>query len=356
MEGTSEAKKTTGNGTRKRAGIILLIILAGVTLLGARMWLQSKTHIKTDNAFIEAHIHSVSARVPGTVTKVTVRDNQLVKQGELLVELDQADYQAQVSYAAAQLAMAGNETSGEYAQVEGAKASVNQAKARLDQAELDLQRGNALFKKEVISKEQLDRLATARRVADSQLRETEEAQRRAQAVVGLSGKGGNEARLAQRRAQLEQASLNLSYTRLYAPADGFITRKSVEPGNNLQAGQPLLALVALEDPWVTANYKESQLTHVRPGQGVEFKVDAYPGLVFKGKVDSIMAGTGAAFSLLPPENATGNYVKVVQRIPVKIVIDQSSDPQHLLRVGMSVEPTILTRRSIGSILSDLNPF
>jgi membrane fusion protein (multidrug efflux system) len=320
------------------------------------MWLQSKTHIKTDNAFIEAHIHSVSARVPGTVTKVTVRDNQLVKQGELLVELDQADYQAQVSYAAAQLAMAGNETSGEYAQVEGAKASVNQARARLDQAELDLQRGNALFKKEVISKEQLDRLATARRVVESQLREAEEAQRRAQAVVGLSGKGGNEARLAQRRAQLEQARLNLSYTRLYAPADGFITRKSVEPGNNLQAGQPLLALVALEDPWVTANYKESQLTHVRPGQSVEFKVDAYPGLVFKGTVESIMAGTGAAFSMLPPENASGNYVKVVQRIPVKIVIDQSSDPQHLLRVGMSIVPTILTKRSIGTILNDLNPF
>ena len=130
----------------------------------------------------------------------------------------------------------------------------------------------------------------------------------------------------------------------------------MEVGNYVQPGQALLALVTLDDAWITANYKESQLTHIRPGQKVEFTVDAYPGRTFTGKVDSIMAGTGAAFSLLPPENATGNYVKVVQRIPVKIVIDSNSDPEHLLRVGMSVVPTVLTGRTTDAVLKGLNPF
>ncbi|HEU0265606.1 MAG TPA: HlyD family secretion protein, partial [Geobacterales bacterium] len=147
--------------------------------------------------------------------------------------------------------------------------------------------------------------------------------------------------------------LNLNYTVLRAPADGYITKKSVEPGNNVAPGQPVMALVALDQPWIIANYKESQLAHVRPGQKVEFTVDTYPGRIFTGKVESIMAGTGAAFSLLPPENATGNYVKVVQRIPVKITIDNVSDPEHQLRVGMSVVPTILVDRSIRSIVKEL---
>jgi membrane fusion protein (multidrug efflux system) len=167
---------------------------------------------------------------------------------------------------------------------------------------------------------------------------------------------GNKARVLQRKAQLEEARLQLSYTRITAPRDGYITRKGIEPGANVQAGQPLLALVPLQDAWVTANYKESQLTHIRPGQRVEFTVDAYPGRRFTGRVDSIMAGTGAAFSLLPPENASGNYVKVVQRVPVKIVIDRNSDPEHLLRVGMSIVPTVLTGRSTADVLKDLNPF
>ena len=132
-------------------------------------------------------------------------------------------------------------------------------------------------------------------------------------------------------------------TPVRAPADGYITRKSVEPGNTRSPGQPLMALVSLGDIWVTANYKESQLTYVRPGQRVEFSVDAYPGHTFTGKVDSIMAGTGSAFSLFPPENATGNYVKIVQRIPVKITLKKGADPEHVLRVGMSVVPMVLAK-------------
>uniref|UniRef100_A0A831UCP8 HlyD family secretion protein n=1 Tax=Geobacter metallireducens TaxID=28232 RepID=A0A831UCP8_GEOME len=343
-------------GTRKRAGVLLLLAIIIGLGLGGRWLIRSMTHITTDNAFVEAHIHAISPRVPGTVTAVPVRDNQFVRKGELLVELDPADYEVRLKAAAADLDMARNETSGDYAQVEAARAAVSHARARLDQAELDLRRGSALFAKEVIPREQLDRLETARRVAEAQLREAEEVVRKAQAQLGLTGSGGKEARIAQREAKLREALLGLSYTKIVAPADGYVTRKGVEPGATVQAGQPLMAVVALDDAWITANYKESQLTHMRPGQKVTFTVDAYPSRTFTGRVESIMAGTGAAFSLLPPENATGNYVKVVQRVPVKIAVDRESDPQHLLRVGMSVVPTVDVDRKLGDILRDFWPF
>lgn len=277
-------------------------------------------------------------------------DNQFVHKGDLLVELDDSDYRARARTAAASLDMAKNETSGDYAQVESAKASVGLAAARLDQANVDLKRGEALYAKEVIPREQLERLQTARKVAELQLREAQEAQHRAQAMLGLADNGSKDARIAEKRGQLETANLNLSYARVVAPIDGFVTRRSVEAGNYVQPGQGLMAVVTLDDAWVTANYKESQLTHVRPGQKVEFTVDAYPGHIFRGVVDSLMAGTGAAFSLLPPENATGNYVKVTQRVPVKIAIDRRSDPEHLLRVGMSVVPTIVTGKRFADVV------
>lgn len=353
---TADPGPSRRGGSRKRAGVILLLAVVIGLGLGLRWFIRSMTHITTDNAFVEAHIHVISPRVPGTVTAVPVTDNQFVKKGDLLVELDPADYEVRVRVAAADLDMARNETSGDYAQVEAARAAVSHARARLDQAELDLRRGSALFAKEVIPREQLERLETARRVAAAQLREAEEGVRKAEAQLGLSGTGGREARIAQREAKLREAALSLSYTRITAPADGYVTRKGVEPGTTVQAGQPLMAVVTLDDVWVTANFKESQLTHMRPGQKVTFTVDAYPSRTFTGRVESIMAGTGAAFSLLPPENATGNYVKVVQRVPVKITVDRESDPRHLLRVGMSVVPTVDVERKLGDILRDFWPF
>ena len=352
---TERATTRNGGGKRRRAMLVLVVATLVCACLGVRWWIKSKTHVETDNAFIEANTVSISSRVSGMVKRVLVNDNQYVKKGDLLVELDQVDYQVQVNKAEAGVQLAQNETTGDYQRAEGARASVQSAKARFDQAALDLRRGEALFRREVIPREQLDRLKTAHRVAESQLQESEESYRRALSEAGLSGPGGNRAKVQQRQAQLNEARLQLSYTRVVAPADGYITRKGVEPGANIQAGQPLLALVPLQDAWITANYKEGQLTHIRPGQKVEFTVDAYPGKTFRGKVDSIMAGTGAAFSLLPPENATGNYVKVVQRIPVKIRIDNNSDSDRQLRVGMSVIPTVLVERSIGDILKDLLP-
>jgi membrane fusion protein (multidrug efflux system) len=346
-----------GSGKKYKAAAILLIIVLGVSWAGFTMFIKSKTHIETDNAFIEARIVPVSSRVSGTVARVLADDNQFVKQGDLLLEIDQRDNRVQVAKAAAGVGVAENESGGELLKAEGARAALQSAKARYDQALLDHVRGEKLFAREVISKEQFDRLITGKRVAESQLKEAEESLKRAQAEAGLANKGGgNRARVLQRKAQLEEAELQLSYTRIFAVKDGYITRKSVEPGANIQAGQPLMALVPLQDAWITANYKERQITYIKPGQKVEFSVDTYPGRTFSGRVDSIMAGTGAAFSLLPPENATGNYVKVVQRIPVKIAINNASDPDHLLRVGMSVVPTVLTGRTSRDVLKELNPF
>lgn len=355
-EATAAAASPKRGGKKKHAGMVIIILIVAGTFIGFSWWIKSKTHIETDNAFVEARIHSISAKIPGTVIQVPVTDNQFVKKGDLLVELDARDYQVRMQNAAALLDIARNETSSNYAQVDAARAALNSDTAKLEQAQLDLERGKALYKREVIPKEQLDRLETARKVAAARLTETEGSVRRALALLGLTGTGGKDAQISRRKAELEESRLNLSYTRIYAPADGYITRKSVEPGNNLQPGQPLMALVALDDVWVTANYKESQLTHVRSGQKVEFEVDTYPGQKFRGSVESIMAGTGAAFSLLPPENATGNYVKVVQRIPVRMTIDKTSDPEHKLRVGMSVVPSINTGRKLGDVLQDLNPF
>jgi membrane fusion protein (multidrug efflux system) len=355
-EDTAVSQSSGSGGKRGRALVILLVAGLACALLGLAWWIHSRNHIETDNAFIEAKTVAISCKVPGTVRRVLVEDNQYVKKGDPLVELDQEEYRVQVAQAEAGVSVAENQTGGDQLRAEGARATVELSRARAEQAELDLRRGEALFRREVIPREQLDRLRTAQRVAQSQLQEAREGLRQAQAVAGLAGNRGARAMVRQRQAQLNDARLKLSYTRVLAPTSGYITRKSIEPGANIQAGQPLMALVPLQDAWIVANYKEGQLTHIRPGQRVEFTVDAYPGRSFKGKVDSIMAGTGAAFSLLPPENATGNYVKVVQRIPVKITIDSNSDPEHLLRVGMSVIPTVLVERSTGDILRDLVPF
>lgn len=352
-----QKQDNNGNGRRRRRPLIILVLLlsAGV-ITGGYFWYQHQVKISTDDAFVTSRIHRISARVPGHVVRILVEDNQVVKQGDLLVQLDPDSYRAKVEKARAVLRQAENETSGDYARVNAAEATLKQVEARSEQAQLDLERGEALFRRDVIAKQQLDRLRTAAEVARGQVQEAEENLQQARALAGISRNGNRDPLIAQRKAELQQAELELSYTSISAPSAGYVTRKSVELGNNLQPGQTLMSLVELDNPWVMANYKESQLTYIRPGQKVEFRVDAYPDQVFTGSVDSIMAGTGAAFSLLPPENATGNYVKVVQRVPVKLLIDANSDAQHRLRVGMSVIPTIMTGRSFEDVLSTLNPF
>ncbi|WP_303722551.1 HlyD family secretion protein [Malonomonas rubra] len=352
----SEENNGNGNGKRRhRIGLVLLLLILLGTMIGSWLWFKSKIELATDDAFIENHIHRVSARIAGQVIAVPVSDNQRVAAGELLVTLDPANYQAQVAKAEARMALAKNTTEEEQAAVAAATAIVKRAQAQFDQTTADQKRGEALYDREVIPKERLEQLKTAHQVAKASLEQARQQLLAAKARFGAND-NNQQARVSERAAELELARLNLSYTRIVAPVDGYVTRKSVQLGNNVQPGQSLLAIVELERPWIIANYKERQLTYLEPGQRVEFRVDAYPGKIFTGKVDSIMAGTGAAFSLLPPENATGNYVKVVQRVPVKITIDPNSDPQHQLRVGMSVEPIIFTGRSLGDILEHLNPF
>ena len=352
--GNGAGKKT--NGGKKRAAVILLFVFAAGAALGVHWWIKSNMDISTDDAFVDGHVFQISSRVPGHVQELLVHDNELVAKGGTLVKLDTSDYRTQAAQAASSVSQAKNDLASDYAQLDSAKANVNVVKAQLDLATRNYERGKELFQRGIIAKQDLDTLETNESVARSQLKDAEEAVHRTEANIGLLVKGGMAASVEQKQAELEQARLNLQYTDLKAPDDGYITRRSVEPGNNIQPGQPLMALVSLSDVWVTANYKENQLTWVRPGQPVDFTVDAYPGRVFKGHVNSIMAGTGAAFSLLPPENATGNFVKVVQRIPVKITFDKGTDPMRLLRVGMSVEPTVHTGRTAWQILRSAWPF
>lgn len=362
-----EEIKTTQNQKRlKIAAIVfsLIAILGGSILF---FYLRYKaTHITTDNAYVEGSIHIVAPKVSGTVRAVYVKDNQFVKKSDLLVEIDPVDYEVKVREAEAalraeQLRLREIEARIEAtrrqleeanSRLEAQKASLELQKANLAQAELDFKRAEGLYKKEAISRAQFDRAKTALDIAIAQLKSQEEQVHQAESAVEAqkallrqveSALPLQISNIKQKEALLESARLRYSYTKIYSPADGYITKKSVEVGNQVREGQPLMAVVPLEEVWIVANYKETQVEKIRPGQRVKIKVDSYPGKAFWGRVDSLMAGTGAVFSLFPPENATGNYVKVVQRIPVKIVLEDGTDPEHILRVGMSVVTTVLVK-------------
>ncbi|HXT00559.1 MAG TPA: HlyD family secretion protein [Elusimicrobiota bacterium] len=274
-------------GKKLAIGAALAAALAG----GAYLLLRAPS-AETDDAAIDAHIIPVSAKVAGHAARVLVDDNQDVKAGDLLAELDPRDFQTRVD------------------QAKG-KAASDRAEAA--KSEADLKRAQALFARDEASKQDLEHAQAA---ADSA-----------------------KADLAQSEAALRQAELDLSYTRITAPESGRVTRKSIEPGAYVSIGQAILALVPA-DVWVVANFKETQLTRMHPGQKAEIRVDAYPDERLRGHVDSIQAGTGARFSLLPAENATGNFVKVVQRVPVKIVLDDKPAGGRVLAPGMSVEATV----------------
>jgi membrane fusion protein (multidrug efflux system) len=311
------------------AGVVLAVILS------LFFFWQSLSRITTDDAYIAGRIHSIASKVPGTALKVLVNDNQPVKKGDLLMEIDPADYQAKTAEDQAALEAENARLLDAQAGISTAMAGLEVQEIALRQAELDKNRAEALFKSGVFPQEKLEKSTTAYNLAVAQVKSSKEQLEKAKAFKGLE-----ESLIKQREAVLKQAQLNVSYTKIFAPTDGYVTGKSVEQGNQVQAGQPLMAVVALNDIWVVANYKETELKTVHPGQQVRIRVDSYPGTLFTGKVESIMAGTGAAFSLFPTENALGNYVKVVQRIPVKITLDQGTDQRHILRVGMSCIPTI----------------
>jgi membrane fusion protein (multidrug efflux system) len=357
---------TVNFGKRKKTAIIVFIALILIACIALVFYLRYKSmYISTDDAFITGHIHTISSKVFGTVKKVYVVDNQFVKKGELLADIDPQDYDVKVKEASsafdaedARLAEVKYKFDASKQQYEELKSAIGAAKANLElqesnlkQAETDLKRSEELFKESLIPKERYEKTKTAYDVSNAQVRAAKENLIQTEARSGTQKALIKQAQAAiepqkalikQKQASLKLSELNLNYTKLYAPADGYVAKKSVEEGNQIQPGQPLMAVVPLNDIWIIANYKETQLDKVKPGQSVDIKVDTYSERVFKGKVESIMAGTGAVFSLFPPENATGNYIKIVQRIPVKIALDKDTDKDHMLRIGMSVVPTINT--------------
>jgi len=290
-------QQTTTNGEKKKKAFL---IVGGVVAIGLTIGYFANsyrtTHITTDDAFVEGNIHTIAARVSGNVKTVAVTDNQPVVRGELLVELDPADYRSRA---------------------EAARANLDLQRATLRLADIERKRAKALYDENVNSADRFDKAVSTYEISLAQVKLAEE--------------------------QLRQAELNVGYTRVISPTAGYITRKSVQTGNQVKDGQPLMAVVDLDNLYIVANYKETEMERIRPGQPVRITVDAHSGRVLTGKVDSIMAGTGVSFSLFPAENATGNYVKVVQRIPVKIVLDPGADQDRLLRVGMSVVPTVLAK-------------
>jgi membrane fusion protein (multidrug efflux system) len=340
-------------------GICLVFLAAAI---GLYLYAQSASYESTDDAFIAAHTIEVAPKIAGRIDSVLVRDNQLVKKGDLLVQIDPRDYDAQLMQKEAALESVKSEAASAQAAVEqqianvrSLQATVEQDKAdqqasqaQADQTSDDLRREQDLYKTHVVSIQDLIHSQVADRAAQANL---DSAKKKVLAGEAQQAEGEAQVRtyqalleyvLAQEKengANLESAKLNDSYTKVFAPETGLVTRKSVEPGEYVQVGQSLMALVPSEI-YVTANYKENQVRLMRPGQPVEIEVDALGGRKFEGHIDSIQKGSGAAFSLLPPENATGNYVKVVQRIPVKILFDQPPDVGLPLGPGESVVPTV----------------
>jgi membrane fusion protein (multidrug efflux system) len=326
------------NGKKKKAFMIVGAVVAIGLVAGYFYSGYHKTHVSTDDAFIDGNIHTVAAKIYGTVKAIYVNDNQPVKTGDLLLEIDPADYGVRVREASSAVGAEKAKLAEAETKIAAAKANLELQRANLKLAEIEKTRSENLFQKEAIPRDRYDRAVTGYEVAVAQVKAAEEQLRTAE-----SQKLTQASTIRQKEAAEALADLNYQYTKIYAPADGYVTKKSVQVGNQIQPGQPLMAVVALDDIWVTANFKETQMENIRPGQTAKFTVDSYPGKVFSGKVDSIMAGTGVSFSLFPAENATGNYVKVVQRIPVKIVPDKGTDKDHLLRIGMSVEPTVIAK-------------
>jgi membrane fusion protein (multidrug efflux system) len=383
--------------SRRRAIVaVVVVVLAAVAVA---IWWHGTFTENTDDAQVNGHLIQVSSRINGQVLKVEVEENQVVKQGDVIAELDPADYQVAVENAEAMLASAqanaaaanvavpiatvntGSNLSSAGADVSGTKAGVEQVQNQLQaahdrvaqanannvKAQADLERYKPLVEKDVISKQQFDAALAAADAAKAALSDARAMERAAADAVKVaserltqaqaqlkSAETGPEqvaaqsararqaqAQVQQAQAQLDMAKLNLSYTKIVAPAAGIVTRKSVEIDQNVAAGQNLLTLVSLEDLWVTANFKETQLRHMLAGQAVEIEVDS-TGKTYHGKVTQIGGATGSVLSLFPPENATGNYVKVVQRVPVRIDFTdvKDEDPNHELRPGLSVEPKV----------------
>jgi membrane fusion protein (multidrug efflux system) len=330
--------------------ILGAVVVIGVIIGCVLYWLDARHYESTDDAFIDGNISQVSAQISGRVIKLLVNDNQVVTAGQELVELDPRDaqmrldqMQAQRDQAAAQLEQARATLPVRQADLDQASANIRVSQAETLQTQRDLGRYTAI-NPHAISAQTIDSARASSTSAAARLDAARQAEAgaRAQLAVAKTQVAGAEAALRLADANLADARLNLSYTRILAPADGRIARRTVQLGNYITPGQALLAVVQ-PDCWVTANFKEAQLADMRPGQPAKIAIDAFGGRVLDGHVDSLQSGTGAVFSSLPAENATGNYVKIVQRVPVKLLFDGDACKTMALAQGMSVIPRVKLR-------------
>jgi membrane fusion protein (multidrug efflux system) len=325
---------------------ILAVLITGAVLY----WLYARQFVSTDDAFVDGYISRVSAQVSARVNELRVVDNQEVKAGQVLMELDPRDYQARVDQARASLVQAQAAFAQAQAQVGQQQASVDQAQAQvrvqeanLSQQQQDLTRYQALDPR-AIARQTVQNTSQGVKAGQAQVDAAKQAvaSARAQVKAAEAQVEASRAQVGQAQAQLDTALLNLSYCEIRASVDGRVTQRTVDVGNYVSPGQALLAVVPSE-VWVTANFKETQLGRMQVGQRVKISVDAFPGVDFEGRVNSFQRGSGTVFSTLPAENATGNYVKVVQRLPVKITFDGQPWKDYQLAPGLSVEPRVTVR-------------
>jgi len=332
--------------------IIVSVVLLAVLVIGLLYWLHARHFVSTDDAYIDGHATQMASQVPGQVSILHVDDNQFVRKGDLLVELDATPYRvaleqarAQLDSARGRLVQAEAQTNAAEAGVAEASAQIEAAQVALDNATRDLERYRGVDPR-ARSQQQLDNATAAQRNAQAQLLQAKAKKTSAEANVNTAAAAvkAAEGEVHTAEASVKRAEVNLGYCRIRAPNDGRVTQRTVEPGNYLQPGQTMFMLVD-PDVWVTANFKETQLTLMRPEQPVTIKIDAFPDETFHGHVDSIQAGSGSRFGVLPAENATGNFVKIVQRVPVKIIFEHSANTNDamLLSPGMSVTPKVKVR-------------
>ena len=328
---------------------VILGAIGAIVLAAATYWFISNAGYETtDDAAVEAHVIQVSPKVSAHVKAVHFDDNYQVKRGDLMIELDPRDYEVALASAVANLASAKSKLTESEAQQNVAQAGLGQFKADLasaqataENAESDFNRNEQLYKTHVIDRREYDASAAQAKTAAASVESASKRVASQEAQVRLASAQNVTASAEEKQAetQVQQAELQLSYTRIFAPFAGRVTKKGVEPGNYVQPGQTLFSLVP-PDVWVVANFKETQLKKMKVGQTVSVRADAVPGRDFKAHVESMQVGTGSRFTLLPPENATGNFVKVVQRVPVKIVFDESPAELERLWAGESVEPKV----------------
>jgi membrane fusion protein, multidrug efflux system len=320
----------------KRVVLLVLLFLA-VGAVSPFAWNYLQSYESTDDAQIDGHIDPLSSRINGTVIRVHAEDNDRVKAGELLVEIDPRDYEVAVAQAKARLELAIAQVASAQQDYAAALANTREDDADNFRAQRDAQRFAALLDKQVVAQNEYDQYIATARVDAAKVDSAQEA-----AGSALKTIAAREADADAAKAALDQALLNLSYTKIYSPANGIVGRRTVELGSRIEPGQTLMFVTETDEIWVTADFKETQLARMHRGERVSIHVDTF-GRNYQGYVRNLPGASGDRFSLLPAENATGNYVKVVQRLPVRIEFDPGQDPEHLLHPGMSVEPKVWLR-------------